>query len=395
MSAPLEGLFVLDMTRVLAGPYCTMLLSDLGATVVKVERPDGGDDSRSYTPYQEGVSAYFMSINRGKQSITLNLKDPRAKTLLTPLIQKADVLVENFKPGVMNRFGLGYQEVAAINPKIIYASGSGYGHSGPRSQKPSYDIIIQGLSGMMSITGEDEDHPTKVGSSIADISTGMFMCIGILAALNRRHSSGKGEWVDLAMMDCMVALLENAVARYVTTGEVPKPIGNNHPSIAPFFTADTQDGKINIGVGNEVLWKKFCTVIGQESLTQDPRFLTNKDRVAHWTQLRTILETEILKGTTQHWLEQFEKAGIPCGPIQNMAQVLTDPQVLAREMIVELRHPSAGVFKVPGSPFKFAQNPAKVDTPAPDLGQHTDDIYQQICHLSSDELARYREEGLI
>ncbi len=395
MSAPLEGLFVLDLTRVLAGPYCTMILSDLGATVVKVERPEGGDDSRSYTPFQNGVSAYFMSINRGKRSITLNLKDPKAKDLLLPLIRKADILVENFKPGVMERFGLGYDEVSRINPKIIYASGSGYGHWGPYSQKPSYDIIIQGMSGMMSITGEDEDHPIKVGSSIADISTGMFMCIGILAALNRRSVSGKGEHVDLAMLDCMVALLENAVARYVTTGEIPKPIGNNHPSIAPFFTAETRDGKINIGVGNEVLWKRFCGVIGQKELTEDPRFLTNKDRVKHWDQLRPLLEDQIRIKSSKEWLGVFEQAGIPAGPIQNMAQVVQDPQIVARDMMVELIHPTAGNFTVPGSPLKFRNHPAKVEQPAPDLGQHTEEIYQQLCGCSLDEIQTLRAQGVI
>ncbi|NLT46491.1 MAG: CoA transferase, partial [Thermotogaceae bacterium] len=359
LSKPLEGLFVLDLTRVLAGPFCTMLLCDMGATVVKVERPDGGDDSRSFSPFVGEESAYFMSINRGKKSITLNLKTAEGKNLLERLIERADVLVENFRPGVFEKLGFPDERLREINPRLIYTCSSGFGHSGPMSRRTAYDLIIQGLSGMMSITGPDEENPTKVGSSIADIFCGTFACIGILAALQSRNVSGRGQMVDVAMLDSMVAVLENAIARYAATGEVPVPIGNRHPSIAPFASFETLDGKINIAVGNDGIWNKFCKAIGRSDICDDPRFATNPARVKNISELMEIISEQLKKKGSEEWLSDFEKLDIPSGKINNVADLFEDGQIKAREMIVEVSHRS-GTVKMPGVPIKFSETPASI-----------------------------------
>lgn len=371
---PLKGIKVIDMTRVLAGPFCTMMLADMGAEVIKVERPETGDDSRAFGPHQKGESAYFMSINRGKKSLTLDLKSEKGKEVLRRLIKDADVIVENFKPGVMKKLGLGYDELAKINPRLIYCASSGFGHTGPYSTRPAYDLIIQGMGGLMSITGPDESTPTKVGSSIADIFAGVFATIGVLGALNHRHQTGKGQMVDVAMLDCMVAILENAVARYTTTGVDPVPIGNRHPSIAPFTSVRTSDGFINIACGNDLLWKKFCEVIGRPELVADERYLTNADRCNNMEQLIPVLNDAIGENTTSFWLEKLEAAHIPAGPINHISEVLNDPQVIARQMLVELTHPTVGKIKVPGTPVKFSETVAEISQPAPVLGQHNREI---------------------
>jgi CoA:oxalate CoA-transferase len=391
---PLKGLKVIDMTRVLAGPFCTMMLADLGAEVIKVERPGTGDDSRAFGPHQNGESAYFMSINRGKKSLTLDLKSEKGKNVLRRLIEKADVLVENFKPGVMKKLGLGYDELAKINPRLIYCASSGFGHSGPYSSRPAYDLIIQGMGGLMSITGPDENTPTKVGSSIADIFAGVFSTIGILGALNHRHQSGKGQMVDVAMLDCMVAILENAVARYTTTGVDPVPIGNRHPSIAPFTSLKTSNGFINVACGNDQLWKKFCDVIGREKLALDDRYQNNADRCQHMDELIPVLNQSISQNTTEFWLEKLEEAHVPAGPINRISEVLKDPQVLARNMLVELMHPTVGKIHVPGTPVKFSETAAEINSPAPTLGQHSREILAQ-AGFSSEEIDALINEKVV
>ena len=303
---PLEGLVVLDMTRVLAGPFASMMFADLGAEVIKIERPEGGDDTRAYPPFQKGESAYFMSLNRGKRSVTLNLKHPRGKEILKELAKKSDILIENFKPGTMDKLGLGYEDLRKVNPRLIYAASSGFGQTGPYSSRPAYDLIIQGMGGMMSVTGPDEHTPTKVGSSVADIFAGLFTAIGILSAVNARNRTGRGQLVDVAMLDCMVAVLENAVARYLVSGEIPHPIGNRHPSIAPFTTLATSDGAMNIAVGNGDIWKRMCAVLGMEEYVNDPRFADNPSRVEHFQALKEILEERTTKKTSDHWLAEFE-----------------------------------------------------------------------------------------
>jgi len=394
LSKPLEGLFVLDLTRVLAGPFCTMLLCDMGATVVKVERPDGGDDSRSFSPFVGDESAYFMSINRGKKSITLNLKTAEGKNLLERLIERADALVENFRPGVFEKLGFPAGRLREINPGLIYTCSSGFGHSGPMSRRTAYDLIIQGLSGMMSITGPDKDNPTKVGSSIADIFCGTFACIGILAALQSRNVSGIGQMVDVAMLDSMVAVLENAIARYAATGEVPVPIGNRHPSIAPFASFETLDGKINIAVGNDGIWNKFCKAIDRSDICDDQRFASNPARVKNISELMEIISEQLKKKGSEEWLSAFEKLDIPSGKINNVSDLFEDEQIKAREMIVEVSHRS-GIVKMPGVPIKFSETPASISGPAPLLGEHNSEIYIGMLGISVQEMDALRENGVI
>ncbi|WP_296867962.1 CaiB/BaiF CoA-transferase family protein [Thermovirga sp.] len=391
----LEGIRVLDFTRVLAGPFCTMVLADLGAEVVKVERPGVGDDSRAFGPFIGQESAYFMSINRNKKSITLNLKDQRAVEIVKKMIPHFDVVVENFRPGVMDRLGLGYESLKELNPRLIYASSSGFGHTGPYSQLPAYDLIVQGMGGIMSITGPDEQHPTKVGSSIADIFAGVFCAIGILAALNHREKTGEGQKVDVSMLDCQVAILENAISRYFVTGKIPTPIGNRHPSIAPFATFKTQDGFINIAIGNDFIWNRFCNLVGRPELAEDSRFISNEARNNNWEELEPILEEIMAKDNTAAWIEKLRSVGVPCGPINNIEQLVNDPQVLEREMIVEVEHPVAGNLKMPGCPIKMSKTPGKIEKPAPLLGGDNEEILTRFAGLSKEELKTLQEEEVI
>lgn len=394
MTGALDGIKVIDMTRVLAGPYCTMLLADLGAEVIKIERPQHGDDSRAFGPYQNGESAYFMSINRGKKSLTLNIKTEKGKDILRRLVSQADVLVENFRPGVMAKLGLDYENLKKVNPRLIYCASSGFGQTGPYSKRAAYDLVIQGMGGIMSITGPDSDNPTKVGSSIADIFAGVFSTIGILAAIYRRHTTNLGQMVDVAMLDCMVAILENAIARYTTTKIDPKPIGNRHPSIAPFTSVRTSDGFINIACGNDILWKEFCKIINRTELPDDERFLTNENRCQNMDSLIPIIESVIGTNTSAHWLDLFEKGSIPAGPINSISELLKDPQVLSREMLVDLIHPIAGETKVPGVPIKFSTNAAKIKTPAPTLGQHNTEILTELGY-SQNEIDNMKNSSVI
>ena len=392
---PLEGLVVLDLTRVLAGPFAGMMLADMGARVIKVENPQGGDDARAYTPFQNGESAYFMSLNRGKESVTLNLKHPEGKRILKELAARADILVENYKPGTMKKLGLDYDVLSRVNPRLIYAASSGFGQTGPYSDRPAYDLIVQGMGGLQSITGTDPKHPLKVGSSMADILAGIFAVTGILAALHHRDLTGRGQMVDVAMLDCLVATLENAVARYETSGVAPGPIGNDHPSICPFATFESADGFINIAAGNDVLWARLCEVLGIPETAADPRFLTNRDRIENWPALKAILNAQTQGKTTAQWMEALMAVQVPCGPINTIDKVVSDPQVLAREMIVPVDHPVAGKLKMPGVPIKFSETPASIAGPAPLLGEHVGAIYGGLLGMSEEEIRKLREEGAI
>ena len=394
MAGPLAGIKVVDMTRVLAGPFCTMTLADLGAEVIKVEKPGSGDDSRAFGPHQHGESAYFMSINRGKKSLTLDLKSEKGREILVKLVAQADVLVENFKPGVMKKLGLDYEALSKINPRLIYCASSGFGQTGPYSSRPAYDLIIQGMGGLMSITGPDAGQPTKVGSSIADIFAGVFSTIGILSALHARNASGRGQMVDIAMLDCMVSILENAVARYTVSGVDPVPIGNRHPSIAPFASIKTADGYINIACGNDTLWNKLCEIIERPDLADDSRYATNHSRCENMPELLPVLNDAMSLFSSEFWLEKLEAGHVPAGPINSISQVLADPQVLARKMVVELVHPVAGMIKVPGSPLKLSDTPAEVKLPAPVLGQHNEEILNMLGY-SNEQIAELRESRAI
>lgn len=395
MPKPLDGLRIIDLTRVLAGPYCTMLLADMGADVVKIENPVGGDDSRAFGPYKNGLSAYYMGLNRSKRSITLNLKHEKAKEMLKSLIREADVVVENYKPGTMNKLGLGYEVLREINPGIIYAASSGFGQTGPYSSKAAYDLIIQGMSGFMSITGFDKEHPVKAGSSIADIFAGVFTTIGILSALEYRRKTGVGQMVDVAMLDCMVATLENALATYDCAGKSPEPIGNVHRSIAPFASFTTADGQVNVCAGNDELWRRFCEVIGMPEYVSDPRFADNKARVANFGELRPLINERMIARNTAEWTAALDAVKVPCGPIMDMEQVVNDPHIQSRDMIVALTHPVAGELLVPGVPIKFSESPASIKCAAPELGEHNMEIYTELLGLNESEIDELKRQGTI
>jgi CoA:oxalate CoA-transferase len=353
-AGPLSGITIVDLTRVLAGPYCTMVLADLGARVIKIESPDGGDDSRRYGPFVNGKSAYFMAMNRGKESIALDLKRDADRAIFERLLEQADVLVENFRPGAMERLGYGWEALHARHPRLIYAAASGFGHSGPYAPKPAYDMVVQGMGGIMSITGHPGGPPTRVGASIGDITAGLFTAIGIASALHHRHASGQGMKIDVAMLDCQVAILENALSRYFLTKRSPQPLGARHPSIAPFAAFATADGHIIIAAGTDALFGKLAVALGRPELARDARFLTNDLRAEHVDALGAAIEAILRERTSAEWLRLLEAAGVPCGPINDIAGIANDPQVRARNMIVGIDDPEAGPLKLAGNPIKLS-----------------------------------------
>jgi len=334
VAGPLSGVLVVDLTRVLAGPYCTMVLADLGARVIKVEEPGRGDDARAIGPFVGDHSAYFMSLNRGKESIALDLKSTEDRSLFERLLARADVLVENFRPGAMERLGYGWDELHARFPRLIAAGTSGFGQTGPYAERPAYDVIAQAMGGIMSITGQPGGAPTRVGTSIGDITAGLFTAIGIQAALVERQRSKTGQRVDVSMLDSQVAILENAIARYSVTGEVPGPIGSRHPSIAPFDAFATQDGFMVLAAGNDELFAKLCETIGAPEWIEDERFRTNEQRTQNADALKALIETALSKRATSEWLEVLQRAQLPCGPLNDIAQLVEDPQVASRNMLV-------------------------------------------------------------
>ena len=375
---PLEGLRVLDLSRVLAGPYCTMMLADFGANIVKIEPPKVGDDSRAFGPFVGKESAYFMSLNRNKRSMTLNFKRQAECDVFKEMVKQADVVVENYRPGTMEKFGLGYDVLKTINPKIIYAACSGFGHSGPYQYKPAYDIIVQAMGGIMSITGSEGGEPTRVGASVGDIIAGMFTAYGVMLALYHREKTGEGQKIDVGMLDCQVAVLENAISRYVTSGNVPVPLGNRHPSITPFSAFTAQDGHIIVGAGNDRLWTKLCNILGKPELLTDSRFNTNSNRTANVQKLTAILNEVFSKKTIDEWMRVLEEAELPCAPINTVEKIINDPQIKARNMIVEIEHPVAGNLKMAGIPVKLSATPGAIERPAPLLGQHTAELMNEL-----------------
>lgn len=392
---PLEGITVLDFSRVLAGPFCTMILGDLGATVIKVERPGTGDDSRQFGPYINSESAYFMSVNRNKYSITLDLKSSKGVDIVKELVKKVDIVVENFKPGTMKKFGIEYETLSSINPALIFASASGFGQTGPYSAKPAYDSVIQAMGGLMSITGAEDGEPTRVGSSISDITAGLFTVIGILSALHFRGKTGKGQLVDVAMLDTQVAILENAIARFAVTGVSPKPIGNRHPSIVPFEPFDTKEQKLVVAIGNDKLWEKFCELIDLSDLAYDNRFRTNPLRNKNYDLLRPHIAVAMMRKTAKEWQAIFDKNGIPCGPINTVEDIIHDEHILSREMIVKLNHPVAGETIVPGVPIKLSKSPGDIKRPAPRLGEHNQVIYKKMFGLDDERISQLTKQGIL
>lgn len=397
---PLDGLLVLDFSRVLAGPYCTMQLGDLGARVIKLEQPGRGDDTRAWgPPFVGSESAYFLSVNRNKESLALDLKHPRARPILEALLARADVVVENFRPGTMERLGLGYRDVSARHPRIVYCSISGFGQTGPRRAQAGYDAMMQAEGGLMSITGAADGPPFRLGVAIGDIATGMFAVQGILAALFAREratgQAGRGQHVDIAMLDSVTALLTYQASIALSTGRTPARMGNRHPSIAPYDTFATLDGNFVLSVGNDDQFQRLSRVLGRPGLASDPRFTTNADRVAHHEALRDTLSPLLALWSRSDLVRTLTAAGVPSGSVRTVTEALADPQVTARDMIVPLEHLTAGSIRVLGTPLKLSETPAGVRTPPPALGQHTVAILRGDLGLSGVEIEELRGSGAV
>jgi glutaryl-CoA transferase len=391
--APLDGTTVLDLTRVLSGPYCTMLLADMGARVIKVEQPHKGDDTRAWgPPFLEGESAYFLSINRNKESVTLDFKHREGRALLEQLLGRADVLVENFRPGTLTKLGLDYETLSKNYPRLVYCSISGFGHTGPRWKQPGYDAIMQAEGGLMSITGTADGPPVRLGVAIVDIVSGMFAAYGIAMALLARERTGKGQEVDLAMLDATVALLTYQAGNFFASGKVPARLGNRHPSIVPYETFTASDGDFVLAVGNDDQWRTFCRVAG---LIDDGRFATNRQRVSGYDSLRPFVAERLKERPRQHWIDALTAAGVPCGSVRTFDELFADPQIDAREMIAMVEHATIGPLKALGVPVKLSETPGAIRTPPPTLGQHTDAILGHDLGLSAEAIADLRRQQVI
>jgi formyl-CoA transferase len=393
---PLDGVRVLDLTRVVAGPYCSMFLGDLGADVVKVEQPGVGDDTRGWgPPFAGGESAYYLCINRNKQSLALDLKSQRVRELLRELVKVADVVIENFRPGTMERLGLGEKELRAINPRLIYASLTGFGADGPMSDWPGYDLIVQAWGGLMSITGTPDGEPVKVGVAIIDLIAGLMLGKAITAALFAREKIGVGQRIDTSLLEAEVASLINVGSNYLIGGEVPTRWGNAHPNIVPYQNFQTADGYLVIGVASEVIWKRFCQAIGRSDLTDDRRFADNSKRVEHRVSLIALLSEMFLERTNDAWFRLLSEAEVPCAPVQTIDQVFQAPQVLHRRMLMEVEHPTAGKVPMAGIPVKFSVTPASVRMPPPLLGEHNSEILKNWLGMNAGEIDELKREKII
>jgi len=379
VEGPLNGVTVIDLTRVLAGPFCTMVLADLGARVIKVEMPETGDDSRQYGPFVNGKSAYYMSLNRNKESIALNLKGDADRRIFNALLEQADVLIENYRPGTMAKLGYDWATLHARHPRLIYAAASGFGQTGPYAQRPAYDVIVQAMGGVMSMTGHPGMPAARVGTSVGDITAGLFSSIGINAALYHRATSGEGMFLDISMLDCQVAICENAIARYQATGNVPGPAGARNPSITPFESYATKDDFIVIAAGNDALFVKLAEAIGRSDLAADPRFDSNTTRTTNAAVLKEEMEAALAAQSRDDWSRIFDEAGIPCGPINNIQNVVEDPQVNERNMIVAAEDAVAGTVKMPGNPIKMSNfEDLRARSPSPALDEHRSALLSEL-----------------
>lgn len=396
MPGSLDGVRVLDLTRALAGPYCSLMLGDMGAEVVKVELPGSGDETRGWgPPFIEGESTYFMSISRNKQSITLNLKNGRSREVLRRLVERSDVLVENMRPGAMGRLGFGYDEAHALNPRLIYCSISGFGQTGPRREEAGYDAVAQAEGGLMSITGPEDGPGYRLGVAVSDIVSGMFAVQGITLALLARERTGRGQHVDIGMLDATAALLTYQAAIFFATGQTPPRMGNRHPTIAPYETFESSDGEFVIAVGNDEQWRRFCAAIEAPALASDERFTTNRLRLANYDTLRPMLAEHLRRRTRAEWGAALKAAGVPCGSVRRVGEVLSDPQLAARGMIQEIEHPVAGAIRALGNPVQLSDMPRSAGTPPPTLGQHTDRILREDAGLSDAEISTLRSQKAI
>ncbi len=391
----LKGVRVLDFSRVLAGPYCTMILADLGAEVIKVERPKKGDLSRDSVPFVNGQSAYFISVNRGKKSITLDLQDPEGKNIAARLADQSDIIVENFRPGVMDRLGLGAETLRKRNPRLIYASITGFGQSGPYANRPAYDLILQSMGGLMGITGEQGREPVRAGYSIGDLAASVWASVGILTALYDREREGVGQVLDLSMLDSQVAFSENAIARYFATGKTPEQLGSRHPLSTPFQVFSTKDSHIAIAIVQDEEWRRFCRELELEDLEKDDRFHTRSDRHHNREALEVILINLFQARSTEEWLDTLITIEIPCGPVNTIDEVISDPQIVHRKMIVEREQTGIGNYPFVNSPLRLDRTPGKVERGAPTLGEHTKTVLEELLKMDKKEISALRDRGVL
>ena len=394
MTVALGNIKVVDLTRTLAGPFCTMMLGDMGADVVKIEEPQHGDETRSWTPFWNGESTQFVSFNRNKRSLSINLKEPEAVEIVLALAADADVMVESFRAGALDRMGLGYPAVKQINPDVIYCSISGYGRTGPLADKPGYDLIIQAYSGLMNLTGEPDGPPLRVGFSLVDLFTGMMAYGSVMTALYHREKTGEGQWIEAALLDGQVAAMSYHGTGYLGTGVEPQRMGSGHPSLVPYQSFPASDGYFILGCANQGLWERMCQAIGRPDLPNDPRFITNTDRVAHRSECVQLLSDIFQTETVSHWVSKIELAGIPCGPINRVSDVVNDAQVLSRNMVVDIPHPNIPDLKVPNSPLKLTETPPSVRRPPPLLGQHNEEILSELGY-ADESISKLRQKGVI
>jgi crotonobetainyl-CoA:carnitine CoA-transferase CaiB-like acyl-CoA transferase len=392
---PLDDIFVVDLSRILSGPVCTMIMADMGATVIKVEPPPFGDDSRQWgPPFVGGISTYFHSINRNKQSLGLNLKTDAGREILWRLIDRADVLIENFRPGVLNSLGFSYDAVSKRNPRAVYCSISGFGQTGPYRSRPGYDVIAQGESGLMDLTGYPGQPPAKVGASISDVVAGLYALNGILLALLARHRTGRGQWVDISLLDSTVSTLTYQALIYLATGLSPQRLGGRHPSITPYELFETSDGFVNIGVTNPKQWTAFCQALGIERFIDDPRFCTMKDRLANYAELRPEIARIFKAMTREEAISKMDTAGIPAGPVNSLGEILEDAQIQAREMVQELTHPEYGPLRLLGIPIKLSETPGSLNTAPPRFGEHNAAILTTLGY-APEVVRAFGKEGVI
>ena len=396
MSGPLAGYRIIDVTQMLSGPMATMILGDQGADVIKVEHPRGGDDTRSWPPFYEGgESTYFQSVNRNKKSLTLDLKLEEGKKILRRLVERSDIFIQNFRPGTIERLGFGYEECSALNPRLIYASISGYGQSGPSRERPAYDILLQAEGGLMSITGEQEGNSCKTGIAIADLTTALFAIQGILLAVIAREKSGRGQFIDMAIQDGQAALMSHAAGNFFGTGKPPGRMGNRHPSICPYRDFACSDGVLIVAAANDSLWDRFARTIGRDDLAENPKWKTNDGRVKGRDELEAEIEKILATKTRAEWGNIISNAGIPCGPVKDIGEVASDPQILHRDMVVEIDHAKTGVLKMMGIPVKLSETPGEVKLPPPILGEHTEEILRDLLGQPPEAVESLREQGVI
>ena len=405
MNSPLKGIKILDLTRVLAGPYCTQLLGDLGAEIIKIERPESGDDTRGFAPpflkdengEETDLSAYYCGANRNKKSITINLSEKDGQELVKKMLKDCDILVENFKTGTLKKYGLSYDDLKENFPRLIFCSITGFGQTGPYSLRPGYDGLIQAMGGVMGLTGDPEGEPMKVGVPIGDLMAGMFASVGILAAVKHQVDTGKGQFIDIGMLDTHVAWLANQGMNYLSTDKNPQRLGNQHPNIVPYQVMPTSDGFIVLSIGNDPTFERFCKLANEEKLLEDERFKTNASRVSNREYVTEVLNNVTKKRDSKTWLKELEEAKIGCGPINNLSEVFKDPHVLSREMIIEIKHSKTGKkpLKLIANPIKMTETPVSYRYPPPLLGEHTDEILTQHLKLTIEDIKNLKDKGIV